>query len=375
VRVGHHALGLDDYFRDFKHENFVILDIDCIPLADWVIPWALEHARNGILLGAAQRANHLSNGRHLYAGPCALTFSRATFESLGKPSFRATDRGDVAEELTYRAEEAGVPVQLLWPTHVVEPRWTLLKDVPFGLGTTYGGAFFHAFGISKGSTVNLFLEKCREVLGQTVREPANDRPVGSIQARPAPTPQFHENWYHETELESLEAAVRFVRPISGAILELGSWEGRSTAAIANACHPELLTAVDTWQGNISEGNDHQTVLLARQRDVFARFQANMQAMTRGNVRPERTEILEFLRKEHSPVKFCHIDAAHDYATVRETIELLLPRLVLGGVLFGHDYQSAHAGRTDLDGGVERAVRELLPRHVSWGNTWCYLHCA
>jgi hypothetical protein len=125
---------------------------------------------------------------------------------------------------------------------------------------------------------------------------------------------------------------------------------------------------------MSEGNEHQTVLLARQRNVFARFQANMSAMARDNVRPERVEILEYLRKERCPVKFCHIDAAHDYASVKQTIELLLPRLVTGGVLFGHDYQSAGAGRIDLDGGVERAVRELLPRHVARGNTWCYVHC-
>jgi hypothetical protein len=31
---------------------------------------------------------------------------------------------------------------------------------------------------------------------------------------------------------------------------------------------------------------------------------------------------EFHRREDGPVKFCHIDASHDYRSVRETIELL-----------------------------------------------------
>ena len=36
-------------------------------------------------------------------------------------------------------------------------------------------------------------------------------------------------------------------------------------------------------------------------------------------------------KLDSTIKFCHIDAAHDYGSVRESIELLLPRLVPGAV--------------------------------------------
>ncbi len=88
---------------------------------------------------------------------------------------------------------------------------------------------------------------------------------------------------------------------------------------------------------------------------------------------QRAEAITFLRGWKAPIKFCHIDAAHDYDSVRETIELLLPRLVPGAVLFGHDFQSAHAGRDDLNGGVERAVRATLPGWVTRGNNWYYVH--
>jgi hypothetical protein len=152
----------------------------------------------------------------------------------------------------------------------------------------------------------------------------------------------------------LDAATRFVKPLHGALIEIGCWEGRSTAVIANACYPEVLIAVDTWAGSVSEDPDHDTVRIARIRDVFATFNANMQRLTRGNIECHRSEAIAFLKNWTAPIKFCHIDAAHDYDSVRETIELLLPWLVPGAVLIGHDFQSAHAGRDDLRRGVERA---------------------
>ena len=379
VAVGHHALGLDDYFRSTRHDAYLVLDIDCIPLTSWVISWMFEQAYSGILVGAAQRANHISNGNHLYAGPCALAFSRNVWERLGGVSFRATDRGDVAEEITYACEGLDIPVSLLWPTRVKIPKWTLLPNIEFGLGTTYGGAFFHAFEISKGHTVGMFLEKCREVLGQLTPPFTSQNTLdwlpslkGDSTAVHSSRPVFHEQWYAEGELTSLEAAVRFVKPLDGAIVELGCWEGRSTAVIANACFPEVVTAVDTWQGSLSESPTHETVRLARERDVFATFQENMRILTSGNVAVQRVNALEFLSRTTAPIKFCHIDAAHDFVSVKETLRCLVPRLVAGGILFGHDFQSAHAGRRDLDGGVERAVRETLPYFVARGNTWSYV---
>jgi hypothetical protein len=373
VEVGHHALGLDDCFRELRHEAYVIFDIDCIPLAAWVIPWFLENARAGMLVGAAQRANHLSNGEHVYAGPSALAFSRATYERLGRPSFRATDRGDVAEELTYACEAAGIPVVLLWPTLVTEPKWPLRSGLTFGRGTTFGGAVYHAFEISKGETVGMFLRKCRQVLSRAAEpiDASSQAPeAGGVHMGAA---VFHEEWYTDEELKRLAEAVRATAGLQGLIVEIGCWEGRSTAAIANACFPENLLAVDTWQGCPTEAPDHETVRIVRERDVFATFQANMHALTEGNVEPVSEDALAFLRSTDEPIKFCHVDGAHDYPSVLATLQLLMPRLVEGAVIFGHDYQTAHVGRGDLQGGVERAVRELLPNYVANGNTWSYRH--
>ncbi|MBL8796659.1 MAG: class I SAM-dependent methyltransferase, partial [Planctomycetia bacterium] len=174
------------------------------------------------------------------------------------------------------------------------------------------------------------------------------------------TPVFHENWYAREQLMVLARAYEPVRPLVGAVLEIGCWEGRSTIVLAHACAPEPLLAVDTWQGNVDEDPRHVSVLAARQRDVFGTFLENVRQLAPGNVRPVRQDCHQFLAAFAAPVKFCHVDASHDYVSVHRTLAALLPLVVPGGVLCGDDLLSAHAGRKDLQGGVERAVRELLP---------------
>ena len=162
--VRRHAIGLDEYFLTRRHEAYLVLDVDCIPLAKWVIPWILQNALAGVLIGGAQRANHLENGEHIYVGPGVMAFSRDTFEKCGGLSFEGTSRGDVGEEFTYAAEGLEIPISFLWPTHVVANKWALRGTQSFGIGTTYAGAFFHAFQISSGLTIPIFLEKCQKLL-------------------------------------------------------------------------------------------------------------------------------------------------------------------------------------------------------------------
>jgi SAM-dependent methyltransferase len=164
VAASDRARGLDDYFHTPRHEAYLIFDVDCIPLADWVIPWFLENALAGIVLGPAQRSNHLENGGHVFAGTSALAFSRNTFERLGRVSFGATPRGDVGEELTYACERVGVPVCLLWPTHVVRKTRPLRFDLSLGVGVTFAAAVYNACDLSCDHAVGSFLEQCRRVL-------------------------------------------------------------------------------------------------------------------------------------------------------------------------------------------------------------------
>jgi beta-1,4-mannosyl-glycoprotein beta-1,4-N-acetylglucosaminyltransferase len=182
---------------------------------------------------------------------------------------------------------------------------------------------------------------------------------------------FHEDWYPNDQIFHALAAYERTRALHGAVVEIGCWEGKLTIALANACHPDALIAVDTWTGSAAESPDHVTVHLARQRDVFAQFQKNVRLLTSGNVVPTRRDVYDFLAGWSTPLKFVHIDASHDYRSVRHTLEVCLRWILPGGVLCGDDFQSADMNRRDLDGGVERAVRELLPGFEQIGNFWCW----
>jgi predicted O-methyltransferase YrrM len=182
-------------------------------------------------------------------------------------------------------------------------------------------------------------------------------------------PIFHEDWYSDTQLKSLLEAYQRSAGAAGSVVEIGCWEGKSTAALANACAPNQLIAVDTWAGNLGEGETHATVVLARERDVFAAFCHNMKVMTPGNVLALMTTSADFFRMWRNAIRFIHIDASHDYLSVREDIHSALRYLSPGGVICGDDFLSSGMSRHDLQGGVERAVRELLPGFQTAGNFW------
>jgi len=182
-------------------------------------------------------------------------------------------------------------------------------------------------------------------------------------------PRFTENWYPEYQSRSLNKLARRVRHLHGAVVEIGSWEGRSAITLANASYPTEVFAVDTWGGNVGESPDHPSVVAATERDVFMQFAVNINHMTRKNVFPFVMTSSEFLSCFKAPVKLCHIDACHDYHNVKRDIQGVLRYVVPGGILCGDDFANAHARRADLQGGVERAVRELLPGFRTKRNFW------
>ena len=167
---------MNDERDDMKFDVIVILDIDCIPLSDKTLDYFVEKAAAGSIIGNAQRSNHIQNNQHVFAAPSLQAFSLETYNKLGRPTFRETKRGDMSEELTYAAEEKGVPVELIMPLgYERKPAecdfWPLADGMPvYGLGTTYGNdelgeMSWHHFQIRFPGNQRRFVEKCDEVLG------------------------------------------------------------------------------------------------------------------------------------------------------------------------------------------------------------------
>ncbi len=156
-----HVKALDRLMATTPYRTVVILDIDCIPTREGAIDDLIARAEKGHLAGAAQRSNHIENNEHVFAAPSCLALTKGTFDRLGRPPFRGTERGDCAEELTYRAEERGIPVDLYRPVHAEVPMWPLKGDkLVFGHGTTYDGGFYHLFESRNPENRARFIARC-----------------------------------------------------------------------------------------------------------------------------------------------------------------------------------------------------------------------
>lgn len=222
-----HAEAIDAFMAFADYDVLVLLDIDCIPLNEFALPHLIDLARDGCLVGCAQRANHIENGGHIYAGPFCCAFRRSTWELLGRPSFAPTERGDVGEELTYAAEASSVDVKLLLPSSVNAPRWILFEDVRFGFGTTYSAMFFHQFGLRTGRHADGFRDKCAELMAGL--EPARSRKgtlhdTGAVETPPPNSDKFYWHQY----MPAYEEAFARLGPV-GSILEFGVLGGQSIA--------------------------------------------------------------------------------------------------------------------------------------------------
>ncbi len=138
------------------------------------------------------------------------------------------------------------------------------------------------------------------------------------------------------------------------VVEVGSWQGLSTRAIAEAVRPHrgLVYCVDHWLGSAAEPGELEC---ARGRDIFRIFRANMvRHGLWGHIRPMVMPSADAARVfADKTADLVFIDANHRYEQVLRDIQAWLPKVREGGIICGHDYDGAHQG-------VVRAVQEALP---------------
>lgn len=161
-------------------------------------------------------------------------------------------------------------------------------------------------------------------------------------------PIFTSAWIPTPTLKRLTELVQQREHLPGAIIEFGSWEGRSTIAIASGTTQPVF-AVDHWKGNT--GDEH-TEPVAQANDIYARFRYNTQ--WHKNIQPVVTDIDAFMVAWGEPIKFIHIDADHNYGPVKRQIQWAQQYMVPGGVMCGDDYSPNWPG-------VVNAVDECLPQ--------------
>jgi hypothetical protein len=173
---------LVDMLEGRGHDAIMFLDIDCLPLNDSALDYFFERAYAGSIIGDAQRSNHIENGQHVFCAPHNVTFTVANYRKLNNPSFMPNYRGDVSEELTFRAREGNIPVEIImplryeappirqpWEPKDAPPYWDLADGMPkYGIGTTFGTEgnemFWHMYQSFYPGQNERFIKKCEELL-------------------------------------------------------------------------------------------------------------------------------------------------------------------------------------------------------------------
>ncbi len=139
------------------------------------------------------------------------------------------------------------------------------------------------------------------------------------------------------------------------VVEIGSWKGRSTKAMALAQESGVLYAVDHWRGTAG-GDATGQEAQALGGDVRGLFNGNLlPELEAGRVIPlqiDHAQAVDALkaRAEFQGADLVFIDGAHDYPSVKRDIQAALQIVRPGGVISGHDLNEP---------GVAQAVQEAF----------------
>jgi predicted O-methyltransferase YrrM len=119
------------------------------------------------------------------------------------------------------------------------------------------------------------------------------------------------------------------------IVELGSWKGLSTVWLANAVKDKndgksLVYAVDTWDGSL----EHKDMLKEYEKDqLYKEFLNNiLSAGVSDFIIPLRGDTISITRQWpiEREIGLLHIDASHEYDSVRKDFEFWSPLVMRGG---------------------------------------------
>ena len=168
-----HGTWMTSIIRNTLSDVYVFFDVDCVPLSREVVDYSVNYAiENDSMIGAAQISNHIAPFTHVFVAPCFFVISRSCYEQLGMPSFYPTMRSDVAEEVSYAAEERGKRYKCLYPVKFdgvpkKDGVWRLSNYGYYGIGTLYDNKIYHLFESRWGDHIELFEKRCNQIIEGT----------------------------------------------------------------------------------------------------------------------------------------------------------------------------------------------------------------
>ncbi len=144
------------------------------------------------------------------------------------------------------------------------------------------------------------------------------------------------------------------------IVELGSYVGDSTEIFALLF--EEVTSIDPWENGYDDNDgasfNHPMWFVEEQFDRMREQFTNIR-----KIKKKALDAVEEFADES--IDMVYIDAKHTYEAVKEDITAWYPKVKIGGIISGHDFQDSHPG-------VKQAILEilglpeLLGKDTSWG---------
>ena len=171
-----------------------------------------------------------------------------------------------------------------------------------------------------------------------------------------------QGWFHLHKAVAIQSAVKQLPPGSK-LVELGSFQGRSSVAIASVMPPNsILYCVDHFQGmeDYKQWNFDLSNLWQAFSNNIERFGVKDKIRALSMTTSEAADKFE---PEYFDLVL--VDAAHDYDSVKTDLLNWYPKLKPGGYLFCDDYQPEWPG-------VMRAIKTVgLEGQVVAGSLWVH----
>ena len=175
-----------------------------------------------------------------------------------------------------------------------------------------------------------------------------------------------EGWFQWRSAQE-EAAQWF--PEGSCFVEVGTYLGRSLCSLGEVVERSGKTfsviGVDTCRGSGPEGprhNDYHGAVVMQGGGTFAGV-LHKNVLDCGYGDAIQLIIADSLAASRlfadASVDWVHLDARHDYASVKADIQAWLPKVKLGGWLSGDDYDETKWPE------VVKAVSDLLPGARAW----------
>jgi len=142
------------------------------------------------------------------------------------------------------------------------------------------------------------------------------------------------------------------------IVEIGAWLGRSSFYLVEKNHEIAdIYIVDRWEGTLGGVSNPEAG------DASVAFMENMKKW-HGHFTPIRQDSAKAAENfKDGELDFVFIDADHDYNAVCKDIDAWMPKVKVGGILAGHDY--------NIYQGVNDAVRDKVGEVKVYQYSWVY----